>query len=74
MFRFSHPEIFDVEFVIYTTFFGNIEITNPKDIESRLRKYENLPIHPYSREGREKSYREMTQIQTPHDKTNLNKK
>lgn len=70
MFSFSHADIFDAEFEIYTTVFGNIEITNPKNIEHRLREIEKLPIHPYSREGIQKSYKGMKQAQTSDRITN----
>lgn len=55
MFRFSYPDSFDEEFEIYTTVFGNIEITNPKDLEQQLRKFEKIKPHPYSREATERA-------------------
>jgi hypothetical protein len=51
MFTFSNPSEFDAEFEIYVTTFGKIELTNPKDLEQRLRKYETLNEYPYPKGG-----------------------
>jgi hypothetical protein len=50
MFKFSCPGSFDEDFYIYTTLLGDVTVTNPPDLENRLRKFEKLETHPYSRE------------------------
>ncbi|WP_321530700.1 hypothetical protein [uncultured Desulfuromonas sp.] len=55
MFRFSFPDSFDEKFEIYTSIFGNIEMTNPRDIEHRLREFEKIVPHPYSKEAIEQA-------------------
>jgi len=47
-FKFSCIGAFDEEFEIYTTVQGNIEVTNPRNLQSLLRKFENMEVHPYS--------------------------
>jgi hypothetical protein len=37
LFKFSHPGSFDEDFYIYTTLWGNIALTNPKDLKERLK-------------------------------------
>jgi hypothetical protein len=51
LFKYSVPNTFDEDFYIYTTLFGDIERTNPRDLEDRLRRFEKLDIHPYSKEA-----------------------
>jgi hypothetical protein len=51
LFKYSVPNTFDEDFYIYTTLFGDIERTNPIDLEDRLRRFEKLDIHPYSKEA-----------------------
>jgi hypothetical protein len=46
-FEFSNPDAFDAGFEIYTSMFGQIVITNPTDLNDRLRGYEKLNIYPY---------------------------
>ena len=41
-FKFSLPGSFDEEFYVYTSLWGSIYETNPRDLESRLRKEEKL--------------------------------
>ena len=49
MFKFSCPGSFDEDFYIYTTLLGDVALTNPPDLKNRLRKFEELETHPYSR-------------------------
>ena len=47
-FQFSHPSIMDAEFEIYTSLFGDLVLTNPKDLKNRLTANEKLEVNPYS--------------------------
>jgi len=49
VFEFSNPGIMDAEFEVYVSVLGKLVITNPKDLEDRIRNYEKLDVHPYSR-------------------------
>jgi len=49
VFKFSHPGSFDEEFFIYTTLWGRVALTNPRDIENRLRRFEKLEVYPYTK-------------------------
>lgn len=56
IFRFSHPTIFDAEFDIYVSVLGEVILTNPTDLERRLRNMEKLEVHPYSERGIRERY------------------
>ena len=56
IFRFSNPTIFDAEFDIYVSVFGELVLTNPIDLEKRLRDMEKLEVHPYSKKGIKKRF------------------
>ena len=48
-FKFSRPGSFDEEFYIYTSLWGRVVITIPRDLEARLRKLEKMETYPYSK-------------------------
>lgn len=50
MFKFSCPEAYEEDFYIYTTLLGDVAYTNPPDLKNKLRRFEKLEHHPYSRE------------------------
>lgn len=48
-FKFSYLDThtFDEEFYIYTSLWGSVVTTNPKNLENMIRESEKLEIHPY---------------------------
>jgi len=63
------PHTFDNEFEVYTTVLGKIVRTNPTDLGRRLRNFEQLEVHPYSPEAKEKFERqEMKKKQIAQEK------
>jgi len=47
-FQYSHPTVFDADFEIYTTLFGDLYMTNPTNLYDRLRANEKKVKHPYA--------------------------
>ncbi|WP_316347491.1 hypothetical protein [Desulfuromonas acetoxidans] len=56
-FKFSFPDAFDEDFYVYTNFFGEVILTNPKTLRDDLNFLEQSDPHPYSKEGREGKYK-----------------
>ncbi len=46
-FKFSRPKSTDEGFTIYTALWGSVALTNPSDLENRLRRLEKLGVSPY---------------------------
>ena len=49
LYQYSHPTIFDADFEIYITLFGNLYMTNPTNLYDRLRANEIKSKHPYAK-------------------------
>jgi len=65
----TDPHTFDDGFEIYTNVLGEVVRTNPTDIWNRLREWENLEVHPYSPEAKEKFKRQqIKKRQVAHEK------
>lgn len=54
--EFSHRKIFDADIEVYISLLGEIVLTNPADLEEKLREAEKLDVHPYSEKGVKERY------------------
>lgn len=48
-FGYSNPDVFEDEFEVYTSLFGYVVLTNPRDLAIRLRSLEKLEVYPYTK-------------------------
>jgi len=67
-FVFSHPDIFDAEFEIYTSMFGKLVKTNPTNLIEEFERLNKLDVHPLSPEGRAQLLKEIVEEKEEEEK------